>query len=153
MNLATALLVAIAATGFLLWHTFDRHTGGILPLVAALNRHWIKIPVPANFVGYGAYSPAAMIGVEFVLKSRSETINPIHARLPELSLLDDLMDKAIALSFAFFTLATILGALWAAEVWNGKPMARWAISGFFVTLFAFLGVNMFLSGLHSYGEL
>ncbi len=33
------------------------------------------------------------------------------------------------------------------------PMARWAIIGFFVTLFAFLGVNMFLSGLHSYGEL
>lgn len=32
-------------------------------------------------------------------------------------------------------------------------MAWWAIKGLSITLFAFLGVNMFLSGLHSYGEL
>lgn len=37
--------------------------------------------------------------------------------------------------------------------WRGAPMAWWAAIGLFVTLFAFLGVNMFLSGLHSYGEL
>ena len=37
--------------------------------------------------------------------------------------------------------------------WQGKHMAWWAIAGLFITLFAFLGVNMFLSGLHSYGEL
>ena len=30
--------------------------------------------------------------------------------------------------------------------------AWWALSGLVVTTFAFLGVNMFLSGLHSYGE-
>jgi len=33
--------------------------------------------------------------------------------------------------------------------WNGLPMAWWAEMGFLVTLFAFLGVNMFLNGLHS----
>lgn len=32
-------------------------------------------------------------------------------------------------------------------------MAWWAITDLSITLFAFLGVNMFLSGLHSYGEL
>ncbi|MDS4018981.1 MAG: cytochrome c biogenesis protein CcsA, partial [Candidatus Competibacter sp.] len=37
--------------------------------------------------------------------------------------------------------------------WRGAPMAWWAVIGLFVTLFAFLGVNMFLSGLHSYGSL
>ncbi|MCQ8127859.1 cytochrome c biogenesis protein CcsA [Methylomonas rivi] len=89
------------------------------------------------------------------------------------------------MGFAFFTLATILGALWAAEAWGGywswDPKETWALivlvelrrlaahaadqglerqthgpvgdNRFFVTLFAFLGVNMFLSGLHSYGEL
>ena len=35
--------------------------------------------------------------------------------------------------------------------WNGKLMAWWAILGFVVTLICFLGVNLFLSGLHSYG--
>jgi len=105
--------------------------------------------------------------------------------LPPTELLDDVMYKAIALGFAAFTLATILGALWAAEAWGGywswdpketwalivwlnyaawlhlrlskgrrgAPMAWWAVIGLFVTLFAFLGVNMFLSGLHSYGSL
>ncbi len=37
--------------------------------------------------------------------------------------------------------------------WRGTPMAWWAFIGLFITTFAFLGVNMFLSGLHSYGEL
>jgi cytochrome c-type biogenesis protein CcsB len=185
---AFVLLVISAAIGFLLWYTFDRHANGIQPLVPALNSYWMKIHVPANFVGYGSFSLAAMIGLVYVLKSSFQTSNPqglLQSRLPDLALLDDLMYKAIALGFAFFTLATILGALWAAEAWggywswdpketwalivwlnyaawlhmrltkgwNGKPMAWWAIVGFFVTLFAFLGVNMFLSGLHSYGEL
>ena len=37
--------------------------------------------------------------------------------------------------------------------WEGTRMAWWAILGFGVTLFCFLGVNLFLSGLHSYGQL
>ncbi|MCK4992191.1 MAG: c-type cytochrome biogenesis protein CcsB, partial [Bacteroidales bacterium] len=37
--------------------------------------------------------------------------------------------------------------------WRGRPLAWWAVIGLFVTLFAFVGVNMFLSGLHSYGTL
>jgi len=109
----------------------------------------------------------------------------IATRLPDTDMLDDVMYKAIALGFAFFTVATILGALWAAEAWGGywswdpketwalivwlnyaawlhmrltrgwrgAPLAWWSVAGLFVTLFAFLGVNMFLSGLHSYGEL
>ena len=36
---------------------------------------------------------------------------------------------------------------------RGRPAAWWALVGLLVTSFAFLGVNMFLSGLHSYGEL
>ena len=36
---------------------------------------------------------------------------------------------------------------------RGIVAAWWALAGLVVTSFAFLGVNMFLSGLHSYGEL
>ena len=36
---------------------------------------------------------------------------------------------------------------------RGPILAWWALIGLLVTTFAFLGVNMFLSGLHSYGEL
>jgi len=182
------LLIISSAVAFQLWYTFERQAHEIQPLVPALQSYWMKIHVPANFVGYGAFAMAAMIGVAYLLKSWRETVNPqgiLATALPDKSVMDDLMYKAIALGFAFFTLATILGALWAAEAWggywswdpketwalivwlnyaawlhmrmtkgwHGVPMAWWAVIGLFVTIFAFLGVNMFLSGLHSYGTL
>jgi ABC-type transport system involved in cytochrome c biogenesis permease subunit len=36
---------------------------------------------------------------------------------------------------------------------RGTMAAYWALTGLLITGFAFLGVNMFLSGLHSYGQL
>jgi cytochrome c-type biogenesis protein CcsB len=175
------LLIISAAVGFLLWYTFDRGAHEIQPLVPALQSYWMKIHVPANFVGYGAFSLAAMIGVAYLLSSKGV----LSSRLPPLETLDDVMYKSIAIGFAFFTIATILGAMWAAEAWGGYwswdpketwalivwlnyaawlhirltkglrgPMlAWWAVIGLLVTTFAFLGVNMFLSGLHSYGTL
>ncbi len=182
------LLVISAAIGFLLWYTFSKGAHEIQPLVPALKSYWMKIHVPANFIGYGCFSLAAMLGTAYLTRDFIERKVPgsiILSRLPSYDLLDDVMYKSIALGFAFFTIATILGALWAAEAWggywswdpketwalivwlnyaawlhmrmtkgwNGTPMAWWSVIGLFVTLFAFLGVNMFLSGLHSYGEL
>lgn len=241
------LLVISAAVAFLLWYSFERDADKILPLVPALKSYWMKIHVPANFVGYGAFALAAMTSTAYLFKYHYDNPSRLvailvptliflgvffwfllkdgHANstkmewslqlfinstgialistllltllgwlclmpstqkaLPSLDLLDDVTYKAIALGFAFFTVATILGAMWAAEAWGGYwswdpketwalivwlnyaawlhlrfskgwrgvPMAWWAVVGLFVTLFAFLGVNMFLSGLHSYGEL
>ncbi len=122
---------------------------------------------------------AVLVGIVLALRGR---IAPL---LPSLDILDDIMYKAIAVGFAFFTVATILGALWAAEAWGaywqwdpketwalivwlnyaawlhlrlvkgvrGTLGAYWALVGLLITGFAFLGVNMFLSGLHSYGQL
>ena len=175
------LLVISAAVGFILWYTFDRQAQGIQPLVPALQSYWMKIHVPANFIGYGAFSLAAAVGGAYLLATRGV----LASRLPALEVLDDLMYKAIAVGFAFFTIATILGAMWAAEAWGGywswdpketwalivwlnyaawlhlrlvkglrgPVLAWWALIGLLVTSFAFLGVNMFLSGLHSYGTL
>ncbi|CEN55241.1 Cytochrome c-type biogenesis protein CcsB [Candidatus Methylopumilus turicensis] len=175
------MLVVSAAVGFILWYTFSRHANGIQPLVPALQSYWMKIHVPANFVGYGAFSLAAMVAIAYLLAEKGV----MSSRLPGTDVLDDLMYKAISVGFAFFTIATILGAVWAAEAWGGYwswdaketwalivwlnyaawlhlrlvkglrgPMlAWWALIGLLVTTFAFLGVNMFLSGLHSYGTL
>jgi ABC-type transport system involved in cytochrome c biogenesis permease subunit len=52
------LLVVSSAVGFILWYTFSRHANGIQPLVPALQSYWMKIHVPANFIGYGAFSLA-----------------------------------------------------------------------------------------------
>lgn len=234
---AFVMLVVSAAVGFLLWYTVVREAHEIQPLVPALQSWWMKLHVPANFVGYGTFAIAAMLAFAYLVKqSASESrwwrlvplwllgialcLEPlvfrqgatekgasywfvyfgvsalivggimaarrrISERLPALEVLDDVMYKAIAVGFAFFTIATVLGALWAAEAWGGywswdpketwalivwlnyaswlhmrlmkglrgTVAAWWALIGLAVTTFAFLGVNMFLSGLHSYGEL
>jgi cytochrome c-type biogenesis protein CcsB len=234
---AFVMLVVSAAVGFLLWYTVVRQAQEIQPLVPALQSWWMKLHVPANFIGYGTFALAAMVAFAYLVKQKAAETrwiklaplallgavlclepvvfrsNPIQAlssywavyfgitvlvvggilagrrriaaRLPSFDLLDDLMYKSIAVGFAFFTIATILGAFWAAEAWGGywswdpketwalivwlnyaawlhmrlmkglrgTVAAWWALTGLAVTTFAFLGVNMFLSGLHSYGEL
>jgi cytochrome c-type biogenesis protein CcsB len=233
---AFVMLVVSAAVGFLLWYTVVREAHEIQPLVPALKSWWMKLHVPANFIGYGTFALAAMVAFAFLIKqqageARWYKLAPlwllgvvlcfeplafrksiegggsywaiyfgvsalivggilfargrIAERLPPLEVLDDVMYKSIAVGFAFFTIATVLGALWAAEAWGGywswdpketwalivwlnyaawlhmrlmkglrgTVSAWWALGGLVVTTFAFLGVNMFLSGLHSYGTL
>lgn len=234
---AFVMLVVSAAVGFLLWYTLVRQAHEIQPLVPALKSWWMKLHVPANFIGYGTFALAAMVAFAYLIKqsateSRWYKLAPLWllgivlcfeplvfrkssatglsdywavyfgiaalivgsivfgrkrlaARLPSFEMLDDVMYKSIALGFAFFTIATVLGALWAAEAWGGywswdpketwalivwlnyaawlhmrlvkglrgNVAAWWALAGLAVTTFAFIGVNMFLSGLHSYGEL
>ncbi|HSV54005.1 MAG TPA: c-type cytochrome biogenesis protein CcsB [Burkholderiaceae bacterium] len=234
---AFVMLVVSAAVGFLLWYTVVREAHEIQPLVPALKSWWMKLHVPANFIGYGTFALSAMVAFAYLIKQQAtETrwyklaplwllgivlcFEPIVFRkttteaggsywavyfgisalivggilfgrkriaekLPSFEILDDVMYKAIAVGFAFFTIATVLGALWAAEAWGGywswdpketwalivwlnyaawlhmrlikglrgTVAAWWALAGLAVTTFAFLGVNMFLSGLHSYGTL
>ena len=234
---AFVMLVVSAAVGFLLWYTVVREAHEIQPLVPALKSWWMKLHVPANFIGYGTFALAAMVAFAYLIKQKAgetrwyklaplwllgivlcfepvvfrSTAAPagsgywavysgisalivggilsgrrrIAARLPSFEILDDLMYKSIAVGFAFFSIATVLGALWAAEAWGGywswdpketwalivwlnyaawlhmrlmkglrgTVAVWWALSGLAVTSFAFLGVNMFLSGLHSYGTL
>ena len=234
---AFVMLVVSAAVGFLLWYTLVREAHEIQPLVPALKSWWMKLHVPANFIGYGTFALAAMVAFAYLIKQQAGETNwlklaplwllgivlcfeplvfrksasgglsdywaiyfgvsalivggilaarrRIAARLPALEVLDDVMYKSIAVGFAFFTIATVLGALWAAEAWGGywswdpketwalivwlnyaawlhmrlmkglrgTLAAWWALAGLAVTTFAFIGVNMFLSGLHSYGAL
>ena len=234
---AFVMLVVSAAVGFLLWYALVREAYAIQPLVPALKSWWMKLHVPANFIGYGTFALAAMVAFAYLIKQQAQETRwyklaplwllgivlcfepvvfrksgiqsissywmvyfgiaaliiagilkmrgRIAQRLPAMEVLDDVMYKSIAVGFAFFTIATVLGALWAAEAWGGywswdpketwalivwlnyaawlhmrlmkglrgTVAAWWALSGLVVTTFAFLGVNMFLSGLHSYGTL
>jgi cytochrome c-type biogenesis protein CcsB len=245
--------VVWAALAFVWWYALSRQAQTITPLIPALQSWWMKVHVPANFVGYGCFALAAMVALAYLLQdfvrleltqnsthqkeSRSRwalvrlgglawvlfslpiwlriqqmadlalftQVGPVLyllavtlwvgglllgrrrvvARLPQPRVLEAWMYQAIALGFAFFTLATILGALWAAEAWGGywswdpketwalivwlnyaawlhlrllkawrgTYLAWWALGGLALTSFAFLGVNLWLSGLHSYGAL
>lgn len=160
----------------------------IKPLVPALQSYWMKIHVPLNFVGYGSFAVACAAGMAWLFRNRLEqsgSQSRLLSVFPTLKQLDNLAYKSVAIGFPAFTLATILGAAWAAEAWGGywswdpketwalivwlvygaylharfshglqgKTLAWWAVLGFVVTIFCFVGVNMYLSGLHSYGQL
>ncbi|MDQ6952578.1 MAG: c-type cytochrome biogenesis protein CcsB [Mariprofundaceae bacterium] len=158
----------------------------IKPLVPALQSYWMKIHVPMNFVGYGAFAVACGAGMAYLTRMWLEARNSKMVKVfPSLEQLDQLAYKSVAVGFPAFTLATILGAAWAAEAWggywswdpketwalivwlvygaylhvrishgwHGKTLAWWTVIGFLVTVFCFLGVNMYLAGLHSYGRL
>ncbi len=178
---AFVLLVISAAVGFIVWYSLDRQAHEIQPLIPALQSWWMKIHVPANFIGYGAFALAAMLGVAQLLARRGI----LASHLPDMRVLDEIMYRAIAVGFLFFTIATVLGAMWAADAWGGywswdpketwalivwlnyaawlhvrlvkgwrgAILAWWSVIGLLITLFAFIGVNMFLAGLHSYGSL
>ncbi len=231
---AFAMLVVSAAVVFLLWYSMVQGAYEIQPLVPSLQSWWMKLHVPANFIGYGTFAIAAMVGFAYLIKAHAQEtswwkLGPlwvlgfvmffeplvfrqggiseywgvfagvsalavggilygrqrIASHLPSLEVMDDVIYKSIAIGFTFFTIATILGAMWAAQAWGGywswdpketwalivwlnyaawlhmrlmkglrgQVAAWWALVGLLVTTFAFLGVNMFLSGLHSYGKL
>lgn len=185
---AFVLPLIAAAVAFLLWYAFARAGHSIQPLVPALRSYWMKLHVPANFIGYGCFAVAAMLGCAWLTRDTLGRRRPearLLRRLPDTALLDQLLYRTVTLGFSSFTLATVLGSLWAAEAWGaywswdpkeswalivwlnyaawlharmghagrGRLLAWWAIAGLLITLFAFLGVNLFLSGLHSYGQL
>lgn len=184
-----AFVMTLVAVGVFygIWLNSVGH-GDIKPLVPALQSYWMKIHVPMNFVGYGSFAVACAAGMTYLFRHWLESRNAQAKMLkifPSLDQLDQLSHKAVAIGFPAFTLATILGAAWAAEAWggywswdpketwalivwliygaylharvshgwHGKALAWWAVAGFLVTMFCFLGVNMYLSGLHSYGRL
>jgi len=184
-----AFVMAIVAAGVFFGIWLDSvGQSEIKPLVPALQSYWMKIHVPMNFVGYGSFAVACGAGMAYLVRYRLEGNGgtaKVLAVFPSLEQLDQLAYKAVAVGFPAFTLATILGAAWAAEAWggywswdpketwalivwlvygaylharvshgwHGKALAWWAVAGFLVTVFCFLGVNMYLSGLHSYGRL
>ena len=233
---AFVLLLVSAAVAFLFWYSASRQGQIIQPLVPALQSWWMKLHVPANFVGYAMFALAAMAGLASLLQTASARAlwlglvgvpllaaavlgalahglgwapaklaalvrmvlllaavlaalvaarGMLKPRLPGEAVLDDVMYKAIAVGFAFFTIATFTGALWAAEAWGaywswdpkevwalfvwlnyaiwlhlrllkglrGRLAAWWALAGLVVVTFAFVGVNLFLGGMHSYGRI
>lgn len=149
-------------------------------LMPALKSYWLPIHVATNFVGYGAFCIAGMAGLMGIVKNYTKT-----KYLPSVDVAEDISFKAIALGFPMFTIATILGSLWAYEAWGAywswDPKETWALIvwlvygiylhlrvinrvskntlciisliAVFLTGFCFLGVNLYLSGLHSYGQL
>ena len=63
-----------AAVGFCSGTPWVREAHEIQPLVPALKSWWMKLHVPANFIGYGTFALAAMVAFAYLIKQQaSET--------------------------------------------------------------------------------
>jgi cytochrome c-type biogenesis protein CcsB len=181
MPLVTPILAAAAL--FLQWLA-NLGVGTPAELIPALQNAILPWHVGANFIGYGCFAVAAGAGAAVLLRARAERLGR-PTSLPSQTQLEAVGYKAIVLGFPTFTLAVILGCVWAYQAWGGywswdpketwalivwlvyagylhvrltrnpRPtvLAWWLLVGFAATLFCYIGVNMFLSGLHSYGSL
>ncbi|PZP39881.1 MAG: c-type cytochrome biogenesis protein CcsB [Pseudomonas fluorescens] len=181
LPIATPIL--LAASLFTLWLT---QIGAATPseLIPALQNKILPFHVLANFIGYGSFAIGAAAGAGILLRLHADK-HQKTSRLPTAPVLEKLGYQSIVIGFPVFSLAILLGCVWAYQAWGGywswdpketwalivwliyaaylharaqlrtQPhvLAWWLLVGFLATLFCYIGVNMFLSGLHSYGSL
>lgn len=175
--------ILAVASGFTLWLTL---IGASTPseLVPSLQNSILPFHVIANFIGYGCFAIGAAAGAAMLVRNYMDNHNK-PSRLPTVAALEKLAYQSIVIGFPVFSIAILLGCVWAYQAWGGywswdpketwalivwlvyasylharpqirpKPtiLAWWLLLGFAATLFCYIGVNMFLSGLHSYGSL
>ncbi len=176
-----AMPILAAAAAFTWWLV---SIGASTPseLVPALQNAILPFHVVANFIGYGCFAIGAAAGAGMLIRSY---FPKTESRIPSTETLEKLAYQSIVIGFPVFSIAILLGCIWAYQAWGGywswdpketwalivwliyaaylharaglrprpKVLAWWLLAGFAATLFCYIGVNMFLSGLHSYGSL
>lgn len=111
----------------------------INPLVPALQSNWLIAHVVTCFVGYAAFAVAAALGIMYLLKSQSSSTkaeNPsIIGRMPELSVIDDIVHKTMVFGFIWLSAGIITGAIWANSAWgtywSWDPKETWSLITWF----------------------
>jgi len=98
-----------------------------------LDNLWMFVHIFFAWLAYGAYSVAAALGVVFLLRNRKppEELPPLLRRLPDPSVLDDLMFRSITFGFVGHVVMISTGAIWARDLWgtywNWDPVETWSL--------------------------
>lgn len=183
---AFVMLIVLAAVLFQIWLEGYEHALASSP-GRVLRSYWMHAHVLGTFIGYGAFAVAGAMGGAYLIKAqmRDRIFGVATRSLPNLERIDNLMHHAILLGLPIFTVATVLGALWAHRAWgrywawdpketwallvwltyasyfyfrymhkwSGRRMAWWAVIGFGITAFCFLGTRALPPGLHAFRQL
>lgn len=147
----------------------------IQPLIPALQSNWLHIHVITCFISYAAFVISFICGILYFIGSKwtilpdKETLEEINYKsvmvgFPMLSA--GILTGSVWAHYAWgsywswdpketWSLITwIIYALFLharfVKGWRGKKMVLISIIGFFSVLFTYFGVNLILSGLHSY---
>jgi cytochrome c-type biogenesis protein CcsB len=118
----------------------DRIDSQINPLIPALQSNWLIAHVVTCFIGYGAFTMAAGLGVMYLMKhsadNKKDPATSLVASLPALKVIDDLTHKTIAFGFMWLSAGIITGAIWANEAWgtywSWDPKETWSIITWFM---------------------
>ena len=151
----------------------------IQPLIPALQSAWMKLHVPTSFIGYAGFGLAAACGLTIWLGQYSLWQNRLPQQAVLLQVMHratmiGFLFFAIGIITGSLWAAEAWGSYWqwdpketwALVVWlnyaawlhysaSKRPilvLASWSMIGWGLSLFAFIGVNRWLPGLHSYAN-
>jgi len=125
---------AVGITLLMLGHGMLSGTGQST-LSTPYKSNWLWVHVGFGQLAYGAFIISALIAVGYLLKDRA--INSgikdlgIYEKLPELSTMDELIFKFVAIGFIGETGMIASGSIWAAALWGSywswEPLQTWSL--------------------------
>lgn len=152
----------------------------IQPLVPALQSNWLSFHVFTCFMGYGGFAVSFFAGIAYLIADRAgstirvtakDTLENVMARTVSFGFIFltlGIITGAVWANSAWGTYwswdpkevwSLITWLIYAAFLhcrfmrgWRGSRAAWIAVLGFLSVLFTYIGVNLLLSGLHSYGS-
>lgn len=103
-----------------------------------LDNLWMFVHVFFAWLGYGAYSFAAAVGVLYLLRARKaleelpeDQLPGLFARLPSMPVLEDLIFRNIIFGFVSHVVMIVTGAIWARDLWgkywSWDPVETWSL--------------------------
>ena len=150
----------------------------IKPLMPVLRSPWLAIHVALAIAAYGGFAFAGGLGIMYVLKENfpklslpeKESLDSMCASIITMAfplMLGVIITGSIWGKYAWGsywqwdpkeTWALITALVYGAFIytrfelgWQGSKSAKFAIIGFAVVIFCYLGVNLLMPGVHSYG--
>lgn len=110
-----------------------------LPHAASLKSSWLIIHVAFAQIAFGAYLVASGFGVVYLLKdgkARKGLTSPIYEKLPQLSVIEELMFKFVVYGFIADAIMIAAGSIWAKDLWGSywswDPVEVWSLASWLV---------------------
>lgn len=85
----------------------------------ALRSYWLQIHVTLAAASEGAFAVGFVSSILYLIKSRLSESSRIASRLPDLTRLDIITYRSIAVGYPMFTVGALFaGAIWAHQAWG-----------------------------------
>jgi cytochrome c-type biogenesis protein CcsB len=174
MRVIGAFAVPLAFLSMLYALTLDP---GIKPLLPALKSNWLIAHVITCFLGYAGFAVSAALGAMYLATGLSKDPASPRALVLDNLIYQTVVVGFILLTAGIVTGSIWANSAWGTywswdpketwslitwlvyasllhsrfmRGWQGKRMAVFSLVGFACVLFTYFGVNLLLSGLHSY---